>query len=152
MYTTIVVGTDGSATATAAVRHAANLARMSGATLHIASAYGIVHTTSAMAMANGAMAGTAVDGAQLEHELRTHSSDIVAKAAADEACDGVVVERHVRPGGPADVIIDIAEEERADLIVVGNKGMTGARRFLLGSVPNRVAHSAPCNILIVHTT
>jgi nucleotide-binding universal stress UspA family protein len=57
----------------------------------------------------------------------------------------------MREGDPADAIIDAAEEEGADLIVVGNRGMQGAKRFLLGSVPNRVAHHAPCSVLIVHT-
>ena len=46
----------------------------------------------------------------------------------------------------------MAEEQRSDLIVVGNKGMTGAKRFLLGSVPNKVSHHAPCSVLIVRTT
>ena len=57
-----------------------------------------------------------------------------------------------RQGEPADAILDVAEEENADLIVVGNKGMTGAKRFLLGSVPNKVSHHAPSSVLIVRTT
>jgi nucleotide-binding universal stress UspA family protein len=62
------------------------------------------------------------------------------------------VETVARQGDAADAIIDVAEEQAADLIVVGNKGMTGAKRFLLGSVPNRVSHHAPCSVLIVRTT
>jgi nucleotide-binding universal stress UspA family protein len=46
----------------------------------------------------------------------------------------------------------VAEERGSDLIVVGNKGMTGAKRFLLGSVPNKVSHHAPCSVLIIRTT
>ena len=57
-----------------------------------------------------------------------------------------------RQGDPADAILDVAEELEADLIVVGNKGMTGAKRFLLGSVPNKVSHHAPCSVLIIRTT
>ena len=57
-----------------------------------------------------------------------------------------------REGDPADAILDVAEEEGADLIVVGNKGMTGAKRFLLGSVPNKVSHHAPCSVIIIRTT
>ena len=57
-----------------------------------------------------------------------------------------------REGEPADAILDVAEEINADLIVVGNKGMTGARRFLLGSVPNKVSHHAPSSVIIVRTT
>lgn len=55
-------------------------------------------------------------------------------------------------GDPADKILEVAENDDVDLIVVGNKGMTGAKRFLLGSVPNQVSHHAPCNVLIVKTT
>ena len=62
------------------------------------------------------------------------------------------VETFAREGDPADAILDVAEETKADLIVVGNKGMTGARRYLLGSVPNNVSHHAPCSVIIVRTT
>ncbi len=62
------------------------------------------------------------------------------------------IETFARQGDAADAIIDVAEEQRSDLIVVGNRGMTGAKRFLLGSVPNRVSHHAPCSVLIVRTT
>jgi nucleotide-binding universal stress UspA family protein len=65
---------------------------------------------------------------------------------------GVDVKTFAREGDPADAILDVAEEEGADLIVVGNKGMTGAKRFLLGSVPNKVSHHAPCSVLIIRTT
>jgi nucleotide-binding universal stress UspA family protein len=62
------------------------------------------------------------------------------------------IQTHAREGDPADAILDVAEEINADLIVVGNKGMTGARRFLLGSVPNKVSHHAPCSVIIIRTT
>ena len=65
---------------------------------------------------------------------------------------GVDVNTVARQGDPADAILDTAEEQNADLIIVGNKGMTGAKRFLLGSVPNKVSHHAPCSVLIVRTT
>jgi nucleotide-binding universal stress UspA family protein len=62
------------------------------------------------------------------------------------------VETFARQGDAADAILDVAEEQRSDLIVVGNRGMTGAKRFLLGSVPNKISHHAPCSVLIVRTT
>ena len=62
------------------------------------------------------------------------------------------MQTHAIEGEPAEAILDAAEKTEADLIVVGNKGMTGARRFLLGSVPNNVSHHAPCSVLIVRTT
>ncbi|WP_309233282.1 universal stress protein [Conexibacter sp. W3-3-2] len=63
-----------------------------------------------------------------------------------------VVTPLAREGEAADAILRIADEQGADLIVVGNKGMTGAARFLLGSVPNKITHHAPCNVLVVRTT
>lgn len=74
----------------------------------------------------------------------------VLKAAKADLGDGI--DTRTVSGGAAEKIIEVAEEIGADLIVVGNKGMTGARRFLLGSVPNQVSHHAPCNVLIVKTT
>jgi nucleotide-binding universal stress UspA family protein len=65
---------------------------------------------------------------------------------------GIEVETLAREGDPADAILDVAEEKGADLIVVGNKGMTGAKRFLLGSVPNKISHHAPCSVMIIRTT
>lgn len=59
---------------------------------------------------------------------------------------------HARQGDPADAILDVAEEQNADVVIVGNRGMTGAKRFLLGSVPDKVSHHAPCSVLIVRTT
>jgi nucleotide-binding universal stress UspA family protein len=74
------------------------------------------------------------------------------RAAEDAKTGGIKrVETFARQGDAADAILDVAEEQRADLIVVGNRGMTGAKRFLLGSVPNRVSHHAPCSVLIVRT-
>jgi nucleotide-binding universal stress UspA family protein len=64
----------------------------------------------------------------------------------------VEVRTHPIEGDAADAILNVAEEIKADLIVVGNKGMTGARRYFLGSVPNNVSHHAPCSVIIVRTT
>jgi nucleotide-binding universal stress UspA family protein len=79
--------------------------------------------------------------------------DATLKAAAAQAEEaGVPCQIYARQGDPADAILDVAEEQGADLIIVGNKGMTGAKRFLLGSVPNKISHHAPCNVLIIRTT
>ena len=74
---------------------------------------------------------------------------VVADATRD--MDGIEVETRVGPGDPATALVDEAARGY-DLLVVGNKGMTGASRFLLGSVPNKVSHHSPCPLLIVHTT
>jgi nucleotide-binding universal stress UspA family protein len=60
------------------------------------------------------------------------------------------VETHMVPRDPSDAICETARAVEADLIVVGNRGMKGMRR-VLGSVPNSVAHHAPCDVLIVET-
>ncbi len=76
----------------------------------------------------------------------------LAEAAAVAQAAAVPAQVHARQGDPADAILDVAEETGADLVVVGNKGMTGAKRFLLGSVPNKISHHAPCGVLIIRTS
>jgi nucleotide-binding universal stress UspA family protein len=147
MFKSIVVGTDGSDTATQAVREAIGLASALDAKLELVSAYEPV-------------------AAQRLNEERRHAPedmqwainpredvDATLEAAAAPAREaGVQVDLYARQGDPADAILDVAEEIKADLIIVGNKGMTGAKRFLLGSVPNKVSHHAPCSVLIIRTT
>ena len=98
----------------------------------------------------------AVSDAVLAVAANLSVDDVLAllSQARSEALDGGVadVETFARVGDAADAIVDVAEERSCDLIVVGNKGMTGAKRFLLGSVPNKVTHHAPCSVLIVRTT
>jgi nucleotide-binding universal stress UspA family protein len=147
MFRSIVVGTDGSDTATQAVRQAVDLAKSVGATIELVSAY------------------EPVPAQRLSEERRQAPEDLqwaispredvdaTLEAAAKIVSDaGVNVNIYPRQGDPADAILDVAEEREADLVVVGNKGMTGAKRFLLGSVPNKVSHHAPCSVLIIRTT
>jgi len=147
MFSAIVVGTDGSETARKAVQQATDLARQVGATISLVSAY------------------QPVSNARIRDEKREVPKDMEwmvnpredVEATLNEASEevqgaGVKVETFAREGDAADAILDVAEEQNADLIVVGNKGMTGAKRFLLGSVPNKVSHHAPCSVLIIRTT
>ena len=92
--------------------------------------------------------------ADVQYELgpREDVNLVLDAAAAAARKEGVEVQTHPVQGEPAEAILNVAEETKADLIVVGNKGMTGARRFLLGSVPNNVSHHAPCSVIIVRTT
>jgi nucleotide-binding universal stress UspA family protein len=145
MYEAIVVGTDGSNRAAIAVAHAIVLAKMSGAKLHV------VHAVRPVASAVGAgvdFAGAAVAEANLLHD---QGDVICAQVLAEAAREGVSAEMHNADGDPADVLIKVAESLKADLVVVGNKGMSGIRRFVLGSVPNKVSHHCPCSLLIVNT-
>jgi nucleotide-binding universal stress UspA family protein len=147
MYERIVVGTDGSETANEAVRQATDLAKNVGAAVYLVSAYEPFSQT------------------RLREERREIPEDMAHTVSASEDVDdtlneaartiesnGIQVKTFARQGDPADAILDVAEEQNADLIVVGNKGMTGAKRFLLGSVPNKVSHHAPSSVLIVRTT
>ena len=82
-----------------------------------------------------------------------HEVEAALTDAADLAREaGVEVNTYARQGDPADAILDVAEESGADLIIVGNKGMTGAKRFLLGSVPDKISHHAPCSVMIIRTS
>jgi nucleotide-binding universal stress UspA family protein len=143
----IVVGTDGSDTASEAVRQAIELAKLSGGRLDVVSAFEPVPNTR-LREEKAELPG------DVSHSVGPREDVNVALEAAVGLAkqEGVQVEPHPREGDPADAILDVAEEKGADLIVVGNKGMTGAKRFLLGSVPNKVSHHAPCSVYIVRTT
>jgi nucleotide-binding universal stress UspA family protein len=147
MFRTIVVGTDGSETAGKAVGQAAELAACVGSTLLIVSAFAPVGPTRLREEAS-----EAPDDVRWMVNPREDVDATLAAAAEVAELQGVDVALFARQGDPADAILDVAEEQGADLIVVGNKGMTGAKRFLLGSVPNKVSHHAPCSVLIVRTT
>lgn len=147
MFTRIVVGTDGSETAAEAVRQAVDLAKLSGAQLSIVSAYEPVPKRRLEAEQQDVPADVQHEiGPREDVNLVLEGAAVVAKEA------GVEVQTHPVEGNPAEAILGVAEETNADLIVVGNKGMTGARRFVLGSVPNNVSHHAPCSVIIVRTT
>jgi len=147
VFTRIVVGTDGSETAAEAVRQAVDLAKLAGATLSIVSAYAPVPERKVKDQQR-----EAPPDVQYEIGPREDVNLILDAAAAEARKEGIDVQTHPVEADPAEAILNVAEETKADLIVVGNKGMTGARRFLLGSVPNNVSHHAPCSVIIVRTT
>ena len=147
MFQRIVVGTDGSETAAVAVEHAVRLAKLTGAKVDVVSAYEPVPQERIRAEAQE-VPGDVAHGVGPREDVNVYLEAGVASASKE----GVEAHTHPREGDPADAILDVAEEISADLIVVGNKGMTGARRFLLGSVPNKVSHHAPCGVYIVRTT
>lgn len=147
LFNRIVVGTDGSESAAEAVRQAVELAGLTGARLDVVSAYEPVpnrQVESEVAQAPGDVA----------HEFgpREEATFALDSAVGAATAAGIEVTPHAMDGDPADAILDVAEKVGADLIMVGNKGMTGARRFLLGSVPNKVSHHSPCSVIIAKTT
>jgi nucleotide-binding universal stress UspA family protein len=147
VFTRIVVGTDGSETAGEAVRQAVDLAKLAGATLSIVSAFAPLPERKVKDQQRDAPADV-----QYELGPREDVNLVLDAAAADARREGIEVQTHPVEGDPAEAILNVAEETKADLIVVGNKGMTGARRYLLGSVPNNISHHAPCSVMIVRTT
>jgi nucleotide-binding universal stress UspA family protein len=146
MFKSIVVGTDGSDTANQAVRQAVELALAVGASIDLVSAYAPVP-----AQRLSEERRQAPEDLQWAINPREDVDATLTAAAAIALEAGVSAEVFPRQGDPADAILDVAEERDADLIIVGNKGMTGAKRFLLGSVPNKVSHHAPCSVLIIRT-
>jgi nucleotide-binding universal stress UspA family protein len=142
----IVVGTDGSDSATGAVEEAVRLANLLGGELHIVSAYEPLRGAR-LAGAPAAAAAAEVFGPTPDSEVDT----ILGEAAAMARMKGATVKTHALRKSPADALLEVAESVGADLIVVGSRGMRGAKRLVLGSVPNSVSHRATCNVLIVAT-
>ena len=140
MFSTIAVGTDGSATASEAVRAAAEIARRFDADLFLLSAY----------RESGESATDPVgDEEQWAFNPVARLREELARTETELKRDGLRVKTLVNEGNPAEVLIGLAEECGADLLVIGNRGM---RRRVLGSVPNTVTHRAPCAVLVVKTS
>jgi nucleotide-binding universal stress UspA family protein len=139
-YQVIVVGTDGSARAGAAVHMALELAQLTGATVHAVNA-----------MNTGGVVEDPHSAQLVMDEMRDHADGIKQHILGVAERQGVDVEFHSAMGQPAEALIELAERVKADLIVVGNRGMSGMKRFVLGSVPNKISHRAPCSVLIVDT-
>lgn len=127
MFKRIVVGVANSPTAVEAARRAQELAQLCGARLELVTAYS---------------GSDAFDSAE-----RKHAEALVERFAGQYPGDAA---SHALRGHPAEVLLQVADEVGADLIVVGNLGMKGVHR-VLGSVPNSVAHKASCAVLIVNT-
>lgn len=143
MGESIVVGTDGSETAGRAVEEAVRLAKALDGEIHLVSAYEPLR---------GAHVTGAPEGAAKVFAPRPDSKveSTIEQAEASVRFAGVPVKTHTSQKDPADALIEVADEVGAHLIVVGSRGMHGARR-VLGSVPNSVSHKAHCNVLIVNT-
>jgi nucleotide-binding universal stress UspA family protein len=149
MYKAILVGIDGSPTANAALSRAAKLAGTTGSELHVVCAYQTA-SLAALAPAGGVDFGGGSD--RLLDSLKQAAEEVLGAAVKELGADGVNVRTHAIEGEATDVIIDSAESFGCDLIVVGSRGMRGGKRFLLGSVPNSVAHHANRDVLIIHTS
>ncbi len=144
-YRRVVVGTDGSPTATLAVEEAAGMASAFGSELLIVTAFQS-HATDVPGDVPEEIQWRITDSAVAnDHALHAAHVAVTRGVAADR------VHAIAEPGDPADVLVGVAEARGGDLIVVGSKGLSSAGRFLLGNVPNKVSHHAPCDVMIVHT-
>jgi nucleotide-binding universal stress UspA family protein len=145
MISTVAVGTDGSKTAAAAVAAAFDLAERYGARLVVISA------SSPVAREAGAvrLSGATSPHPSWEANEAEQVERVLAAAEESAAERGIECRSAMAPGDPAEVIVNLAEQHHADLLVVGNKGM---ERRVLGSVPNSVSHKATCSVLVVKTS
>ena len=139
MISTIAVGTDGTATATEAVKLAAEIARKLGAKLVLLS----VFEDSA-----GGSAGEDIE-LQWASNPAARVRSMLERLEEDLKLEGIKAESRATSGEPGKALVQLAEESGADLLVIGNKGM---QRRVLGSVPNTVTHHASCSVLVVKTT
>jgi nucleotide-binding universal stress UspA family protein len=146
-YKRIIVGTDGSPPSLNSVREAASIAKGMGAELLVVCAYEPI---------DQATIEKWKDEAPVEISWRFSPSTVAEESVEKgrkvaEEIGAPNIKGLIAEGEAGEALIRTAEQEDADLIVVGNRGMAGATRFLLGSVPNKVSHHAPCDVLIVHT-
>ena len=140
MFENVVVGADASETAAVAVARAAQLAALCGATLHVVTAYKSKSTN---------LSGVPEE---FSYSIGSDAADaLLSELAFTAKMAGTEVVPHAKTTDAADAILEVADEVGADLIVVGNRGMKGARR-VLGSIPNSISHSARCSVLIVQTS
>jgi nucleotide-binding universal stress UspA family protein len=142
VFSTVAVGTDGSATASEAVKAAIELARSFDAKLVLLSAFQDDRRTPADRR-------NEPEELQWVYSPGARLKEILARTQAEVEAEGIECSSLVDKGDPAEVIVRLVEQAGADVLVIGNKGM---RRRLLGSVPNTVSHNAPCSVLIVKTT
>jgi nucleotide-binding universal stress UspA family protein len=142
MYNVIVVGTDGSERAGVAVKAAMALAKVSGAELH---AVNVVHPAVTVGFADSRAQQDQVN------TMREEAEALRSRLLAEAEAEGVSLKVHNPGGDAAKALLGTAENVSADLVVVGNRGMSGVKRFVQGSVPNTVAHNCHCDVLIVET-
>jgi nucleotide-binding universal stress UspA family protein len=140
MPKTIVVGTDGSDTAERAIDEAIGIAQRDQAALHVVAAFpdpAIIRER----ITSGSTAASV--------NLSQVADSVLNRAAMHAEEKGVHAETHSREADPAEAILDVADEVNADLIVVGSRGLSGLRKYLLGSVSTKVASAAHCNVMII---
>lgn len=151
MFERIVVGVNQASTAALAAERALELGELTGGEVHLVCALGPAprgEPLSSMVPGAALVGGTPSADGPGQSDARTHAETFLTRLTRSSPAHA---RNHVLPGEPAEVILQVAAEVDADLIVVGSKGMHGARR-VLGSVPNTISHQAACSVLIIQTT
>lgn len=151
MFERIVVGVNQASTAALAAERALELGELTGGEVHLVCALGPTprgEPLSSMVPGAALVGGSPPADGPGQGDARTHAETFLTRLARSSTARA---RNHVLPGEPAEVILQVADEVDADLIVVGSKGMHGARR-VLGSVPNTISHQADCSVLIIQTT
>jgi nucleotide-binding universal stress UspA family protein len=143
MFSRILVAVDGSPFAERALEHAVDLSKKYHAKLLIV--HVVLRRFYAVTPSEAGVLATTVFVKEMESEgkkIITRSEEVVKAAGAEYECKLV-------QGVPADELVKIAQKEKVDLIVIGSRGLTEVRAFLLGSVSDKVSHHSKCPILIV---
>jgi nucleotide-binding universal stress UspA family protein len=143
MFTRILVAIDNSPSAERALRQAIDLSKKYGAKLIIV--HVILRRLYAVTPSEAGVLASTV----FVKEMETEGKIVISKA--EEMLEGAGVDHDCKllQGVPADEIVKIAQEEGVDLIVIGSRGLTEVRAFLLGSVSDRVSHRTKSPVLIV---
>ena len=135
----IVLGTDGSPDAEAAVQKVIEMAGAAGSTVHLVCAY----------PSRSALERIGLTAKQDPVDMRGVAADVLARAERRLTEAGLTVEKYAREGDPARTLIEVAEESGAGMIVVGAHGNAGDTRFHIGSVASKLSHHSPASLLIV---
>ncbi|SDX79923.1 Nucleotide-binding universal stress protein, UspA family [Geodermatophilus africanus] len=148
-YRTVVVGTDGSESSLRAVRRAGALAGACGARLVIVCAY--LPSRADEREARRAQDQPGEDGYQV---VGSAPADDTVRQAAEEAVAAGAgeVEEMAVVGSPVETLLDVVTRAQADLLVVGNRGLSSLKGRLIGSVPADVTRRSSVDVLVVHTT
>lgn len=142
MLSTVAVGTDGSATASKALEAAVEIARRFDAKLVVLSAF-----QGSDDRPRGVNTGSAELQWEFDNDARVR--EMLSRTEQELRERKIDCTTLVDEGDPAEVLVRLAEECEADLLVIGNRGM---QRRVLGSVPNTVTHKATCSVYVVKTT
>jgi len=137
LFSRILVPVDGSGYAENAVRHASDLARKYGSSVTL------IHVVATKVYAMAEV------GVLISKDLEKEGKEILRKSQELASSLGISANTKLASGVPAEEILRFADSEKFDLIVMGSRGLSEVKAFLLGSVSDKVSHHAKCPVLVV---